>query len=499
MAYYLNKREFFDGALTLFQRDATINSPNSKTHRQANWHMKVKIAGKKGRAITKSTKRTTYEDAYAYAVEESTRLTNAHRLGKALHDITFEQHWNEWFRRQVRNGVWTESRQYWHEKYFHRYFNAYFTDKNTGSSMLLNDIDSAVANGYWDWRINFWSSDTGTSLTKYNRKRRDAKTRTTHNAKKTPAQKTLQMEQSALNQIFFDAVERGKTQQTFKLKAPRLGKQDSRRAGFTDEEYAVLVRNLRSYRDSVGKFKAVRVNEWHILQRQQMYYFVLFLANSGMRVGEARMMKWSDVKFDIDRGDGEFVAEIRVSAETKKQKSRDVVTQVNGNVHLKRWHETTRYKKKSDWVWFTVHKDNEQRQFTDLNRTFASVLKKIEYNDRKDGLLYDADGKRRSLYSLRHVYATMRLSNGASIYDVAMNMGTQVAQIEEHYSHVLTKHRRFEITQIKEKKRKVVETQDATAVQTVDSFVEEALERFKTGKLSKEALLAILGVKAHVK
>ena len=30
MAYYLNKREFFDGALTLFQRDATINSPNSK-------------------------------------------------------------------------------------------------------------------------------------------------------------------------------------------------------------------------------------------------------------------------------------------------------------------------------------------------------------------------------------------------------------------------------------------------------------------------------------
>ena len=76
--------------------------------------------------------------------------------------------------------------------------------------MLLNDIDSAVANGYWDWRINFWSSDTGKSLTKYNRKRRDAKTRSTHNAKKTPARKTLQMEQSALNQIFFDALERGK-------------------------------------------------------------------------------------------------------------------------------------------------------------------------------------------------------------------------------------------------------------------------------------------------
>ena len=188
MAFYLNKREFFDGALVLYQRDLTVAN-DSKTHREANWYMKVKIAGKKGRAITKSTKRTVYEDAYAYAVVEYTRLTNAHRLGKALHEITFEQHWHDWFKRQVRNGVWTESRQDWHEKYFNRYFNAYFTEKNTGKSMLLNDIDSVVANEYWDWRINFWGSDTGKRLANYNRKRRDAKTRTTKNAKKVPAQK----------------------------------------------------------------------------------------------------------------------------------------------------------------------------------------------------------------------------------------------------------------------------------------------------------------------
>lgn len=74
--------------------------------------------------------------------------------------------------------------------------------------MLLNDIDSAVANEYWDWRINFWGSDTGKRLANYNRKRRDAKTCTTKNAKKVPAQKTLQMEQSALNQIFYDAAVR---------------------------------------------------------------------------------------------------------------------------------------------------------------------------------------------------------------------------------------------------------------------------------------------------
>ena len=495
MAYYLNKREFFDGALTLFTRDATINAAGSKTHREANWHMKVKIAGRKGRAITKSTKRTVYEDAYAYAIEEYTRLTNARRLGKALQEITFEQHWHDWFKRQVSNGVWTDSRQTWHAQYFNRYFNSYFTDKNTGKSMLLNDIDSAYASGYWDWRVNFWNSDTGKRLQKYNRRRRDAKTRTTNNASKTPAAKTLAMEQSALNQIFFDALERGKTQHSFKFKAPKTGNTDSKRAGFTDDEYNALTRNLRSYRDCVGKFAGKRLNEWHKLQRQQMYFFVLFLANSGLRVGEARMMRWSDVTFDVDRGDGELVAEIRVSVNTKKKQSRDVVTQVNDNTHLKRWYEITRYKKANEWVWFTVGDNEEQRQFVDLNRTFVSILKKIDYNDRENGLLLDADGKRRSLYSLRHVYATMRLSNGASIYDVAMNMGTQVVQIEKHYSHVLTKHRRAEITQMKQKKRKVTDTQDVAETQIDDGFVSEALERFKAGKLSKEALVEILSVK----
>ena len=46
MAFYLNKREFFDGALVLYQRDLSVAN-NSKTHRQANWYMKVTILAKK--------------------------------------------------------------------------------------------------------------------------------------------------------------------------------------------------------------------------------------------------------------------------------------------------------------------------------------------------------------------------------------------------------------------------------------------------------------------
>ena len=53
------------------------------------------------------------------------------------------------------------------------------------------------------------------------------------------------MEQAALNQIFFDAVERGRTQQRFRLKAPAVDNGDAQRAGFDEQEYNVLTRNLR--------------------------------------------------------------------------------------------------------------------------------------------------------------------------------------------------------------------------------------------------------------
>lgn len=56
MAYYNDKREFFNGGLVLYKRDLNINSPKSKTHAEAKWYMRVKIDGRKGRAINKSTK-----------------------------------------------------------------------------------------------------------------------------------------------------------------------------------------------------------------------------------------------------------------------------------------------------------------------------------------------------------------------------------------------------------------------------------------------------------
>jgi integrase len=53
---------------------------------------------------------------------------------------------------------------------------------------------------------------------------------------------------------------------------------------------------------------------------------------------------------------------------------------------------------------------------------------------RDSGLLKDSSGKNRTLYSLRHTYATFALRDGISIHTIARQMGTSVLMLERHYS-----------------------------------------------------------------
>ncbi|WP_037306895.1 tyrosine-type recombinase/integrase [Ruegeria halocynthiae] len=496
MAYYENRQEHYGGALVLFQRNLAVAVPNSKSHRKPTWYMRLKVAGHKG-YITRSTKLTKYEDAYAFAHDEYLRLQQAARLGHSLDEYTFERHWNDWYERNLRNGTWADERARWHKMYFNRYFKDYFSNADK-SSKLLNDVTPQFAHGYWDWRKAYWTTEQAAKLREYNPKRRGSKTRGTANAKSSPAVKTLLMEQSALNQIFYDAFERGRMQQVFKMRVAAKERTPNRRAGFdTGKENTVLVRNLRSYRDCVGRFASTGLNAWHKLQRAQLSYFVMFLLHSGLRVGEAREMKWSDVKLDeVVEGEEDRIAEIRVSKATKKGQARFVQTQPSANSALKEWLEITPHAARNDWVWFgqQTDADGKAMQIGDLNKSFQQYLRAIDFDGRQHGLLYDRDGDRRSLYSLRHTYATLRLEKGdVSVYDLALNMGCKVKQIETHYSHVVSKQRRQQITRTIRKKKSSAE--NGTALQD-DVFLAEAMRRYKAGELSDEAFLAIAKGKA---
>lgn len=62
-----------------------------------------------------------------------------------------------------------------------------------------------------------------------------------------------------------------------------------------------------------------------------------------------------------------------------------------------------------------------------LNGTFERLLKECN-------LLKDVAGRNRSLYSLRHTYATFALAEGVDIHTLARQMGTSTLMIERHYS-----------------------------------------------------------------
>ena len=83
-----------------------------------------------------------------------------------------------------------------------------------------------------------------------------------------------------------------------------------------------------------------------------------------------------------------------------------------------------------------------------MNKTFQMFLRGVPYQGRKDGLLKDANGRTRTLYSLRHTYATTALLHGLTELEVARNMGTSVAYIEKHYSHVKNTQRAAQLSSI---------------------------------------------------
>ncbi len=65
-----------------------------------------------------------------------------------------------------------------------------------------------------------------------------------------------------------------------------------------------------------------------------------------------------------------------------------------------------------------------------FKNSFNSALKAAKLTNNREG-------HKRTIYSLRHTYATMRIVySEIDIHTLAVNMGTSVPMIERHYSHL---------------------------------------------------------------
>ena len=455
-SHYQDREELFDGSVVIFRRGDTCSEGEKRI-----WQGRFKLDGRKGYK-TISLKTRNHSDARAKAKEEYLRFSQMVKEGASLRNQTFEQAWLSWFETMVASNVWSDSRKKWHLNYFNRYFGAYFKDKK------LDEITEEFANEYFNWRKRYWVDGDGTKSIEYNRRRKGLKSHSTHNAKKAVSFTTLRMEQSALNQ-FFNWCHSTKRFMRFAIRAKVVGsqneKQEGRRATFTREEWNVLTRNLLSWANGKGKYANDRLNAFHKHQRQQLRFYVLFIASTGIRSGtETRFMKWEDIEFGFHDRDGKECLKIRIRSKTKRGTSRTVISQENAVEWMKAWKEISHYKEDQDYVWYGMSKaDEKQKIATDLNKTFRAFLKSVAFKGRNGGLLFDAEGKKRSLYSLRHFYATQRIQSGVSYEDLRRQMGTGIQQLIRHYDWSKTEERAAEITKTKYAKKRIVDIEQVVA------------------------------------
>lgn len=253
---------------------------------------------------------------------------------------------------------------------------------------------------------------------------------------KPPARNTINSELTTLRHVLKTGKRHGWLDALPDLSPPYKAKTKiEARPWFTPEEYKTL---YLAARDNARTAKHPR-HRWYA---EQLYDLILFQANTGLRPDEAQNLEFRDVKMVKDEATGELILEIDVRGKHGVGfcKSRaEAVKPFQRLLNRPKWTPQGRKprskKELAEWEARPVAppelpKPNDRIFPGSWLKLFNRILDDI-------GLKLDRDGKPRTMYSLRHTYICMRLSEGADIYALSKNCRTSVEVIEKFYaSHI---------------------------------------------------------------
>ena len=240
-----------------------------------------------------------------------------------------------------------------------------------------------------------------------------------------PKTSTLNNFTSAWSRLVATAVEQGYISE--RVPVPKLtskGEKGKTRPAFSKEEIEQLLAFLETWQHK-GKLAVER--EIRPLLRD----YIEMLLYTGMRHGtEAMGIRWRDLEWHTKDG----VRYLRVWVDGKtggrwliaKHKAVDVLRRLHArqkDIASVPFEDvlTTR-------VPHLLFRFSDGHQPHSLVGTFRRLM-------RDSGLLLDSAGQTRTLYSLRHTYATLALlEGGADIHTLSKQMGNSAAMIERHYS-----------------------------------------------------------------
>lgn len=254
---------------------------------------------------------------------------------------------------------------------------------------------------------------------------------------KPPARNTLHQEIVCLRQILKTANRHGWLEHLPNLSPPfQQSTKITHRAWFSPEEYKTLYTATRARAANPPK------KRWR-WSCEQLHDFVLFMANTGLRPDEALRLEFRDVEVVEDAATGKTILEISVRGKRGVGYCKSMPNAVEPFTRLQKRERPTLVPterpegavregvakakpkianappKPTDLVFPKTHRD-----------LFRDILNELD-------LKLDREGNRRTAYSLRHTYISMRLMEGADIYQIAKNCRTSVEMIEKYYaSHI---------------------------------------------------------------
>lgn len=370
------------GGLRLFERNGI-------------WQCRVPVS-KQGRRryIWRSLKTTNRHEAQRRAEDWQLEVRFAEKFGRSLFPKTVNQLIDEWLKTEDLTSAMqvacTKALRYW---------KVYIGNQFVTEVGDLSD--------YVKWRRDYWKKhQTGANKAR----------------KKEPADRTIVFELQTMRRVFAFAKKKGYIGETVDIPSIKRVKANSRPALPLEEQFKLKAHLLKS-----GFIpRASPENNSLDAHKAMLRALILTLLLSGIRVGEARNLKWSDIEeAELDNGRKTLI--LNVAGKTGRH---GAIARTSLHRHLhryRRWLEISGFFKgeKSH-----VFLDRYGKTIGDLRESFQKVCK-------------EAGIPRYSLYSLRHTFITNYLtySTNVDLYALAKSCGTSVAMIERFYGHVATKDR----------------------------------------------------------
>jgi integrase len=238
---------------------------------------------------------------------------------------------------------------------------------------------------------------------------------------KPPARSTMLQEIVIIRQVLKHAEGLGWIPYVPNLSTPYMtqGKR-GRRAWFSHDEYKQLYQATRR-RITQGKRRGWKG------RYEDLHDFVLIMANTGLRPDEAWNLEFRDVHIEDDYATKDTILVIDVRGKTGVGYCKSMPNAV---------HPFRTLRERREQQLKDEGKSAEQiERLLPLSKVFPDYSRDL-FNKilAEENLKFDRDGQRRTAYSLRHTYISMRLMEGANIHQIANNCRTSVQMIEQFYA-----------------------------------------------------------------